>query len=197
MHDHPLVILVNGVPGSGKSTLARPLARLLGLPLYAKDVIKETWADFLAPTDGRSQREWSTLLGAAASETMWRLLAESPIGGIVDSPHTEATRSHVEAGLARSGVDQPLELWCDVPLALAAQRCDERQPTRHAIHATSAGAAPVADPPGPLGLGPVLRVDTRTTVDIERVAAWCREQPVGQRPLSAAVATRPDSDSRR
>ncbi|MBM7789461.1 AAA family ATPase [Tenggerimyces flavus] len=189
------MILVNGVPGSGKSTLARPLARALGLPLFAKDVIKETWADFLAP-DGRSPREWSMLLGAAASETMWRLLAESPIGGIVDSPHTEAMRPHVEAGLARSGIGHPLELWCDVPLELAAQRCDERQPTRHAIHASSAGTIPTTDSPGPLAIGPVLRVDTSTTVDIERVAAWCREQPVGQRPLSAAVAARPDSDSR-
>lgn len=191
------MILVNGVPGSGKSTLARPLARVLALPLFAKDVIKETLADFLAPTDGRPAREWSMLLGAAASETMWRLLAESPIGGIVDSPHTEAMRPHVEAGLARSGVSQPLELWCDVPLELAAQRCDERQPTRHAIHASSAGTAPVADSPGPLAIGPVLRVDTSTTVDIERVAAWCRDQPVALRPLSAAVAARPDSDSRR
>lgn len=196
MPDHPLVVLVNGVPGSGKSTLARPLARVLGLPLYAKDVIKETWADYLAPTDGRSQREWSMLLGAAASETMWRLLAESPIGGIVDSPQTEAMRPHVEAGLARSGIGHPLELWCDVPLDLAAQRCVERRMTRHAIHGHPGRPTPIADPPGPLAIGPVLRVDTRTTVDIERVAAWCREQPVGQRPLSAAVATRPDSDSR-
>ena len=36
------VVIVNGPPGSGKSTLAGPLARELGVPLIAKDAVKET-----------------------------------------------------------------------------------------------------------------------------------------------------------
>ncbi|MFD2079155.1 hypothetical protein SAMN05421678_102422 [Actinopolymorpha cephalotaxi] len=47
MANNRLVILVNGLPGAGKSTLAYPLARELGVPLFGKDLIKETWADVL------------------------------------------------------------------------------------------------------------------------------------------------------
>ena len=36
-----MYVLVGGVPGSGKTTLARQLAPLLGMPLIAKDAIKE------------------------------------------------------------------------------------------------------------------------------------------------------------
>lgn len=39
---HRWFVLVAGRPGSGKSTLAAALAAELGLPLLAKDEIKET-----------------------------------------------------------------------------------------------------------------------------------------------------------
>lgn len=42
-----MIVLVNGAPGSGKTTLASPLGRMLGLPLIAKDTIKEAMADVL------------------------------------------------------------------------------------------------------------------------------------------------------
>lgn len=51
------VVLVNGLSGSGKSTLARALSRALGLPLFSKDVIKETLADHLGVT-GRPVLAW-------------------------------------------------------------------------------------------------------------------------------------------
>ena len=40
-------VIVSGPPGSGKSTLARDLALRLGLPLFAKDTIKESLMDTL------------------------------------------------------------------------------------------------------------------------------------------------------
>lgn len=36
------VVLVSGAPDAGKTAQARPLARLLGFPLFGKDAIKET-----------------------------------------------------------------------------------------------------------------------------------------------------------
>lgn len=73
-------MLVTGVPGSGKTTLARRLSPALGLPLLAKDVVKETLFDVL----GVGDRAWSTRLGAAANEVFWSMLADCPTGAVVD-----------------------------------------------------------------------------------------------------------------
>ncbi|GAA2758938.1 AAA family ATPase [Actinopolymorpha rutila] len=106
MSTNRLVVLVNGLPGAGKSTLAHPLARELGVPLFGKDLIKETWADVLGsfPPDERPQHEWNALFGAAASQTIWNLLAQSSCGGVVDSALPGRSRRYVEAGLAQAGV---------------------------------------------------------------------------------------------
>jgi predicted kinase len=45
----PALVIVSGPPASGKTTLARPLALALGMPLLAKDAIKERIADALGP----------------------------------------------------------------------------------------------------------------------------------------------------
>ena len=113
-----LFVLVTGWPGSGKSTLAAALAPELGLPLLAKDEIKEALMDALgAPaTVADSQR-----LGRAAVLAMLRAARAGRHAG-----HLDAARS-----------DQ--ELW--------------------------------GGPPRPLGLGPVVEVDTSGPVDIPQVAA--------------------------
>ena len=94
-----LAVLVNGFPGSGKSTLAPPLAAALGTSLIRKDAIKETLAKVLGIV-GNSP--WSRRLGAAASETMWTLLAESPIGAVIEGPYFGPTREPALAAFARA-----------------------------------------------------------------------------------------------
>jgi glucokinase len=175
-----LVVLVNGLPAAGKTTLARTLSRKLSLPLFSKDVIKEAHAEVLGtqPPDGRPQRAWNSQFGAAASATMWALLADSPGGAILEStwPSRE-TWGFVQAGLNAAGVPAPRQIWCEVPLTLARERCAVRHPTRHAIH---------GDPPDeeewsgrwalatPLPIPDTLHVDTTGGVDLDAIADWCR-----------------------
>lgn len=57
----PLLIIITGLPCTGKTRIAGQLAAQLGLPLLAKDAIKERLFDSL----GWSDREWSKKLGRA------------------------------------------------------------------------------------------------------------------------------------
>ena len=60
--DHPILILVTGLPAAGKTMIARRLSEILNLPLIAKDDIKERLFNGL----GMSTREWSQKLGGLA-----------------------------------------------------------------------------------------------------------------------------------
>jgi predicted kinase len=68
----PTLIVVSGPPASGKTSVAEALRDELGLPLIAKDTLKETLGGELGVTD----REDSHRLGAAVFELMRVLLPE-------------------------------------------------------------------------------------------------------------------------
>jgi predicted kinase len=55
------VILITGLPGTGKTTLARIVAARYGLPLLAKDLIKEPLLDALGAADATQSRHLSTV----------------------------------------------------------------------------------------------------------------------------------------
>jgi glucokinase len=172
------VVLVNGLPGAGKTTLARTLSRALRFPLFGKDTIKETHADVLGsePPPGWSPRRWSAALGAAASQTMWALLAETPGGAVLESCWPTEFRHFAVEGLRLAGAPAPLEIWCEVPLETARRRFERRHP-RHPIHGallTDAEWERWRATAEPLHVGPLLCLDTTRAVDTEAVTAWIR-----------------------
>jgi predicted kinase len=154
------LILVNGLPGSGKTTLANGLARLLDAPLIAKDAIKEAVADVVTTAPGAA-------LGMAAGETMWTLAAAMSGTVILESWwFRPRDLRFVEAGLRRCRPTSVIEVWCEVPSDIAKSRHATRQ--RHRIHDDQrklADAWPRWEVEAePLGVGPVVRVDTRGPV---------------------------------
>lgn len=161
-------MLVAGPPGSGKSSLAAPLATELLLPLLAKDEIKEALMGVLGPP---ATVEDSRRLGRAAVMAMLALAKSAP-GAVLDSTFYPYTVPHLEQ-LPGTLV----ELRCRIPREVAEARYRARSATRHSAHLDD------ERPPDelwnehhltPLGLGPVIDVDTTRTVDVGRLAARVR-----------------------
>jgi hypothetical protein len=160
-----VLVVVSGPPGSGKSTLARPLAQVLGLPLIAKDVIKEALAVVLPPADVvESQR-----LGAATYEVMFALASDAPLAVLESNFGQQAVPRLLEI------CAHPIELFCRCPADEVLRRYESRirgvphfDPER--VDEVRAG---LRDQNRPLALGgPLLEVDTTQPVDVAAVAAW-------------------------
>lgn len=187
------VVLVNGLPGAGKTTLARTMSQRLRLPLFSRDTIKEAHADALGsePPPGWPQRRWNGALGAAASRTMWVLLADAPGGAILDSCWPKEVRHFVVQGLRRARSRQPVEIWCEIPLETARRRFEARHP-RHPIHGelpTDADWERWQAAAQPLQIGPTLRIDTTGPVDANAVIAWINQRVPTDRPEPIIDAT--------
>lgn len=157
-----LFVLVAGWPGSGKSTLAAALAPRLGLPLLAKDEIKEALMDALGQprTVAGSQQ-----LGRAAVLAMLQVARRCP-GAVLDS-----TWFDYALPAARALPGRLVELHCTLPREVAKARYQARATRRHAGHldAMRSDKELWAEPPRSLGLGPVIQVDTSGEIDMDHL----------------------------
>jgi predicted kinase len=158
-------VVVSGPPGSGKTTLARALAPALGLPLIAKDTIKQALMTVLPAPDVAASR----LVGRASVAALLAVAAEVP-GAVLESVWHRSRAVAELAGLPGSLV----EVFCRCDRAVAAQRYAARAGTRAAgqfdaertiselwndeVAQPVAGGWPVieADTNGPVDLGPLL-----------------------------------------
>ena len=143
------------------------------MPLVTKDVIKETLHDVMGPV---RPDPWdsSRVMGAAAMELMWRLAALAPRVMLeANFRHADPEERAQLAALAES----PVEVYCRVPPDVAAVRFAARNsnPGAHPVHVASSMPPEWFDQfQEPVGLGPVLEVDTTVPVDVAAVARWVR-----------------------
>jgi predicted kinase len=166
----PLLVVVTGPPGAGKTTIACELKRRLGLPLIAKDTLKETLGDALG-FDG--DRHESRRLGVATFHVQYALINELLAAGV---------------SLIAEGNFQP-QWFPALPPALVTQvyvsaeaetlreRLLSRDTHRHAVHYDREAADEIAQraadgewPPLPLG-GRLIEIDTTTWPDLDEVSA--------------------------
>jgi len=162
-------VVVSGPSASGKTTLARALAPALGLPLVAKDTIKEALMSVLPVPD----IETSRAVGRASVAALLAVAADTS-GAVLESVWH---RSYAEAGL-RHLPGNIVEVFCRCDPRIAQQRYAERAGARAAGHfAAERTAAELwnEDVARPVAGGwPVLEVGTDEPVDVTPLTARIR-----------------------
>jgi ribosomal-protein-alanine N-acetyltransferase len=138
------VVLVNGPSSTARSALAAALSAELVLPLLSADVVEGAVADGLPPGDAARLGGPGSLLAAGSVKVVWALLAGCPSGAVLDGSWAKEYAELARTGLQSAGVDPAsvVEVWC---------------------HEAATQPVP-GEPAGPLGLGPVVRFDTRPTL---------------------------------
>jgi len=157
-------VLVAGPPGAGKSTVARPLAHRLGLTLLDKDAIKESLMGVLGPP---ASVEESREFGRAAVMALLTVAATSP-GAVLDSTFYPYTVEHLRALPGRL-----IEIRCVCPPEIVTARYRARSPTRGPGHFDDQRPAQELLSEHhftPLGLGPLIELDTSGEVDVGALA---------------------------
>lgn len=164
------VVVVSGPPGSGKTTLARPLAERLGFALLTKDDIKESL--YMAMEGAPGDVGFSRRIGAAAMEVLWALAPHCPAVVLEANFRTKSDYEREKVtGLLAAG-SQIVEVYCRLSREEASRRFAERarEVRHHPAHALAEMPPErMAEYEEPFGMGPVIEVDTRTTVDISRL----------------------------
>lgn len=159
-------VLVGGWPASGKTTLARALASELGTAYLAKDEVKEALMDQLgAPDDVEESRR----LGRAAVAAVLTAARGCP-GGVIDS-----TWYPYSLRLVRELTGPFVEVRCRVGIDLARERFWTRPRDERHLDRRRTEAELWQEEVRPLGVGPLLEVDTSRRVDVPALATRVEE----------------------
>lgn len=165
-------IVISGIPASGKTALGRQLALALGLPLLDKDEILEALFDGL----GTGDAEWRNRLSRSADAVLQRLAGQTA-GAVLVSfwRHPQVTaESGTPTGWISALPGKVVEVHCACPPAIAAERFLARKRHDGHLDRDKHGDDLIADfvrlaALGPLGIGPVVGMDTGRAVDLDGV----------------------------
>ncbi len=151
-----VLLLVGGLPGTGKSTLASTITDQKGWMMLRSDEVRKELAgpgrddrDGVAFREGRYRPEITDqVYGTMLEQAEAALRLGEPV--IVDASWTDRGWREAAAEVARKTASELVELRCEAPAALAAQRIERRrQEADDASEATPAVAeamAAAADP---------------------------------------------------
>jgi predicted kinase len=158
-------VLVGGWPGSGKTTLARALATEMGLAYLSKDDTKESLMDRGgAPYTVEESRK----LGAVAVTEVLRAARNHP-GAVIDSTWFPSSLA-----LVRELPGPFVEIRCKIGLELVRERfhARTRARVRDPRHLDSERTEEElwGEEVAPLGIGPLIEVDTSVEVDVPALA---------------------------
>jgi predicted kinase len=163
-------VYISGRPGAGKSSLAFPLAAELGYSLVTKDLVKEALHDALyLPGEGKIDLAWSRRLGAASFTVLWTLAARA--GDMVIEANFHPDNDYALGQLRGLG-GRTVEVHCACPAEVAHARYNAR--SRHEVHRGTLPLAAMDKYDRPVGIGPLVTVDTTGPVDVAAVAAEVR-----------------------
>ena len=164
------IAYISGRPGAGKSTLAFPLAAELGYSLVTKDMVKEALHDALyIPGDGTIDLAWSRRLGAASFALLWTLAASA--GDMVIEANFDPHNDEALGQLRGLG-GRTVEVHCACPAEVAHARYNAR--SRHEVHRGTLPLSAMDKYDRPVGIGPLITVDTTGPIDVAAVAAEVR-----------------------
>lgn len=178
-----ILAMLSGLPASGKTTLGRPLSVALGLPLLDKDDILNSLLESLGASTVDERNRLSR-----ASDFVLQTLARVAQGAVVTSfwrqeslSRTAGTPTHWLSEVPDTTV---VEVFCQCPPSVAAERFAARH--RHPGHFDGRHSAAELrqqfeqfSAAGPLGIGPLIQVDTTLDVDIDGLAQAVRLAAAG------------------